>query len=239
MIHAGSAARATAMVAATSSLLFSGCGSTTATSVASVQGTTISLADVAHWTRIKRLELQNSRASASPSRSAQPETKALVFLITADWLQEESRAHGIKLPSPEVEVTYRHLLNGPSGQSFASSLRSRGMSRSDELLVLRLQELSNKLEAKVGEDHYSVSAAQIAAYYSAHASEFRGRGHPRQTVAAATPAIRRTLLEAQRKRRVAAFAAAFRQRWKQRTSCRSGYVVPECRNGPALSSLPG
>jgi hypothetical protein len=157
-----------------------------------MQGTTISRVALAHWTRIKRLELQSAPASTSSLSPAQLERKALVFLITADWLQAEARAEGIDLPSSGVEATYRHLVNGPSGQSFASGLRSRGIARADELLVLTLQELSNKLRAKVGAGHD----------------------------------------------RLKAFVAAFRHRWKQRTSCRPGYIVPECRNGPALPSSP-
>jgi hypothetical protein len=44
---------------------------------------------------------------------------------------------------------------------------------------------------------------------------------------------------AQRRQRISAFVAAYRQRWKQRTTCRPGYVIAECRNGPALSQSPG
>jgi SurA N-terminal domain len=44
---------------------------------------------------------------------------------------------------------------------------------------------------------------------------------------------------AQRRQQISAFVAAYRQRWKQRTTCRSGYVIAECRNGPPLSESPG
>jgi hypothetical protein len=44
---------------------------------------------------------------------------------------------------------------------------------------------------------------------------------------------------AQRRQRISAFVAAYRQRWKQRTTCRPGYVIAECRNGPTLSQSPG
>jgi len=37
-------------------------------------------------------------------------------------------------------------------------------------------------------------------------------------------------------RRLAAFVAAYRRHWRARTSCRPGYVVPECRESPAAAS---
>jgi hypothetical protein len=233
-VEAGFAVRWAAAVTLVGGLLLLGCGSSSAPSVATVQGTAISRAALSHWTRIKRAELQ--RSPGSKASSAQK--KALAFLITADWLQAESRAQGIQIPSSDVEATYRRLVSGAAGHSFASSLRDRGLSRSDELLLLRLQGLSSKLQAKVAAGSRSVSATQIAAYYSAHRSEFRGRRHMR-SLSAVRAAIRSTLVEAGRRRRVATFAAAFRKRWKQRTICRRGYIVPECRNGPALSSSTG
>jgi hypothetical protein len=41
-----------------------------------------------------------------------------------------------------------------------------------------------------------------------------------------------------RPQRFSAFLAAFRLRWKQRTTCQPGYVIAECRNGPPLSASP-
>jgi len=37
-------------------------------------------------------------------------------------------------------------------------------------------------------------------------------------------------------RRLAAFVEAYRSRWRARTSCRPGYVVPECREHAAAAS---
>jgi hypothetical protein len=161
-----------------------------------VQGTPISRAALAHWTQIKRLEMQGSGHPSAAAIPAQLQRRALVFLITADWLQGEATAQGIAVSSSEVDATYHELVSGPAGPSFARSLRSRGISRADELLLLRLQQLSNKLQAKIAAGRDGVVAA----------------------------------------RQVAAFAAAYRQRWRPRTSCRPGYIVAECRNGPPLSA---
>jgi hypothetical protein len=186
--------RSIGVLAACASLALCGCGAEHPSGVASVQSTTISRAALAHWTEIKRRETQGSARPGSRTSPAELQRRALVFLITADWLQAEASAQGIEVSPSEVDTTYRELLRGPMGQSFARSLRSRGIFRTDELLLLRLQQLSNKLQAKITAGHDSLWAA----------------------------------------RRVAAFAAAYRRRWKRRTSCEPGYVIAECRNGPPL-----
>jgi hypothetical protein len=206
--------------------------------VANVRGTAISRALVAHWTQIKRIEMVSS-AKLTPGLSAvQLERKALGFLITADWLQGEAAAQGVAVSPSEVDATYKELLGGPVGQSFASSLKRRGLSRADELLELRLDKLAAKLRSKIVARYNAVSTAQIADYYHAHTSQFEGHGGRPQTLAAATPAIRETLLQAGQQRQVNVFVAAYRQRWKLRTTCWPGYVIPECRNGPPLPVAP-
>jgi hypothetical protein len=210
-----------------------GCGATRAPEVASVQGTTISKNALAHWTRIKRTELQSSSKPTSTS-SAQVRRKALAFLITAAWVEREAAAQGISVSSSEVKATYQELLNSPAGQAFAAGLKRRGLASADELLLLRLEKLAVKLRARIAATYTSVPAAQIADYYRSHASQFRD-----QTLSAATPAIRQSLLQTGGQRRVGAFVAAYRERWKRRTTCQPGYVIAECGNGPPLPASPG
>jgi hypothetical protein len=227
-----------AVGALTASMSLSGCGAATAPTVARVQDMTISRTALAHWTRIKHIELQSSPKRASTLSPLQVERKALVFLITADWLQAEAAAQGVVAAPSEVNATYKGLVSGPIGPSFVASLKRRGMSRSDELLELRLDNLSQKLETRIAAGHNGVSAAQIAAYYHTHTREFQGRDRSSQTLAAATPVIRQTLLQLGQQRLVRAFLASYRRRWKQRTNCRAGYIVPECGNGPPLPAAP-
>jgi hypothetical protein len=195
-----SALRCAMVLAACTGVALCGCGSANKSlEVASVQGREISRTDLAHWTRIKRLEQRGVPARASRANSVQLQRDALAFLITADWLQAEAKVQGIRVSPSEVDGTYRRLLSAPTGPSFATSLRRRGITGADERLLLRLQQLSNKLQAKIANRDVSSSPAQ-------------------------------------RERQVTLFAAAYRQRWKQRTTCQRGYIVPECRNGPPLQS---
>jgi parvulin-like peptidyl-prolyl isomerase len=161
-----------AVVAVSGSTALSECGATKAPAVASVQGTAISRASLAHRTRIKRIELQSSPKLKSISSLAQAERKALMFLITADWLQAEAAAQGVVVSPSEVNTTYQGLLSGPTGQAFASSLKRRGLSRADELLELRLETLSQKLQNRIATGYGGVSVAQLSRYYRAHRREF-------------------------------------------------------------------
>ena len=179
------------VLVACASLALCGCGSAGGREVAAVQEMVISRAALAHWTQIKRLEPQPSRTTRGAD---DPQRRALVFLITADWLQGEARAQGISVSPTETQTTYRELLAGPVGRSFALSLARHRISAADELLLLRLGQLSNQLQAKISSGRLGGAGA----------------------------------------RSVDAFVAAFRRRWRQRTSCAPGYVVAECRNGPSL-----
>ena len=60
----------------------------------------------------------------------------------------------------------------------------------------------------------------------------------RETLAEAAPTIRQTLLQAGQQGQINTFLAAYRRRWKQRTTCQPGYIIPQCRNGPPLPASP-
>jgi hypothetical protein len=179
------------------SIALGACGSSRAPEVASVAGKPITTRDLSHWIAIKRAELEASAKPESLS-SADLKQRALAFLITADWLEGEAAAQGVEVSASEADATYGELLNGPTGRAFAAGLKRRGLSRADELRLLRLAALAQKLRDKLGA---SVQNSQGAA----------GR------------------------QRISAFLAAYRERWKRRTTCRPGYVIPECSDGPPLS----
>jgi hypothetical protein len=177
-----------------------GCGGSGDATVASVQGATITKRELAHWTHVKSVELQGS---PQPGNSISgPEQAALVFLITADWLEGEAAAQGVHVRDADVKASYSSLLGGPTGGSLAASLQRRGISEADELRLLRLSALASKLRTKVaGSEHSPLGPRAL--------------------------------------QRVAAFQAAFRERWRLRTTCRSGYVIAECRQGPAPGAPAG
>jgi hypothetical protein len=177
-------------------LLF-GCGGTSTSSVANVQGRTISKRELSHWEAVKRAELRSSSRLAQPPSSAELQKKALAFLITSAWLQREATAQGIRVSQSEVDAMYAQLLNGPNGRAFAEGLKQRGLSRADELLLLRLARLGVKLRSKIAGDAGTTEGKQ----------------------------------------RVRDFIVAYHRRWKQRTICQPGYIVPECGNASPQHGL--
>jgi hypothetical protein len=187
-----------------------------------------------HGTKLSRQELRRRCAQVY----AQLRDAALAFLITADWLQGEAATQGVAVSSSEVDASYRQLLDGPAGPGLARRLRLSGMTSADELLQLRIDKLAEKLRTKIGAGDTGVSTAQIGAYYHSHASQFQVPRHARQTLAAVTPTIRQKLAQAVQERRVSTFIAEYRQRWKQRTTCAPGYVIPECRNSSRVLASP-
>ena len=73
----------------------------------------------------------------------------------------------------------------------------------------------------------------MAAFFAAHRAEFVLPGHPRPKLAIYAARIRLVLSEQVRSRRAAAATTAFERRWRARTICAPGFVVPLCANaGP-------
>lgn len=155
------------------------CGATSVPTVASVQRSPISRSALGHWTAIKRAELQNQAKPVIPAVAV--ERTALAFLITAEWLEKEAAAQGISVSPSEVNATYQQLLSGPTGQTFAESLKRRGLSSEDELRVLRLGALAQKLRAKIAAGYHGASAAQIAGHVSAFIAAYQQRWRQRTT----------------------------------------------------------
>jgi hypothetical protein len=200
-----------------------GCGAgdaspPTAPAVASVQGKPISRAALTHWMHVQSarhyglaapfpdppryshcvaagnaLRARSSKAPLAPQDLrrrcanvyAQLKDKALAFLITAKWIEGEAAARGVRVSPADAEATYTQLLNGPTGSTFAANRRRADMSKADELLQLRLEELSRGLSSKFAGPNGTVSPTKVAAY---------------------------------------------RRRWKQRTTCQAEYVMHDCRN---------
>jgi hypothetical protein len=139
------------------------------------------MGELSHWAGIKRAELTSASKPASTLSPIEIKRKALAFLITSQWLQKETAAEGVGVSPSEVNATYQQLLNAPTGKAFAASLRRRGMSSTDELLVLRLAALAQKLQTKIASMHHSASAAQTQRQIGEFLVAYRRRWKQRTT----------------------------------------------------------
>jgi hypothetical protein len=202
----------------------SGCGGVGDPVVASVGGHAISARSLGHWMRI-----ENARSQISV-----PDPPAY------------------RRCSAAASVLQRRL--GPRRRLDRDALRDRcaAVYRLLERKALGFLITADWLELEAAAQGISVSASEVQTSYRqllsgpagpAFAERLRRRGMSRLDESfqlrleklaeklRAKIAVGSTGRPDQRAR---AFIAAYRRRWKQRTSCRAGYVVPECGNGPPL-----
>ena len=57
-----------------------------------------------------------------------------------------------------------------------------------------------------------------------------------QTLAQATPTIKSLLASQGQQKALDAFVKDFQKKWRDRTTCRDGYKVADCKNGPKTST---
>jgi len=171
----------TVSVVACGVLGISGCGrGAGARPVARVQSAAISKSALLHWMAPKRIELEAASPARVPSETVVRE-ETLRFLITTQWLEQEAAAQGATVAASETEALYAHLLSGPSGSEFAASLRRRGLSRADELEILRIGELAERLRAKISAPLRGASPTAVRARVQAFLVAYRARWRQRTT----------------------------------------------------------
>jgi foldase protein PrsA len=60
-----------------------------------------------------------------------------------------------------------------------------------------------------------------------------------QTLEQVKPSIKQLLASESQQKRLDAFSKDFRERWRDKTECREGYVTQDCKNGPEPAPNPG
>jgi foldase protein PrsA len=111
----------------------------------------------------------------------------LQILITFQWLSAEAEKRGLSVSDTEAKTTLARFVREQIGskQDFERYLKYSRQSLEDEMLVGKMDLLSNKLQA----------------------------------------AVRKELGNA----RAAKFLADWPKRWSTQTSCRPGFIVPDCK----------
>jgi hypothetical protein len=211
-------------------LLLAGCGGTAHPeaptprrvppgAVAIVGAVPITTASLDHWLAI--LSKGQRAAGTTAHTRRQAVARSASFLIKAQWLLQEATAERIN----------ESVLNKLASQQ-TTNARPNGMTRSDALFQARLNVIAEALQSRHGT--VSVSAAQVAGYYTSHRSRFT------------SPAVRDTLMvvthdRASALRARAALASGQRwpavaKRWSVDSSALNGgaYAVVEGVQSPAL-----
>jgi foldase protein PrsA len=274
---------------------------------------------------------QNTRPLPSPARlrracEIQHQTlrsRALGFLLTSNWTLAEAEHLGYVPSQSEINAEYRKLkaTNFPTEAALAKLLARTRQTRADLRFHAKVALAQEKIQHHILSGVHQPSQKEIAAYYAAHASEFKGQeardvrvvltreesqakqalseiragksfasvaearsidpvsrekgglvsgltrtqGNPKlaeavfaakpgqllgpvktvigyfiyevvraapqrqQTLAEAKAKIKSLLFEQRAEVALKAFASTFNARWKSRTECRPGNIVPQCK----------
>jgi parvulin-like peptidyl-prolyl isomerase len=140
-------------------------------SVANVGDAHITKKDFDHWRNatVKQQETSGEKSTDDPS------DQTMQFLISAEWLTQESERQGIGATADEIRDKFekQKRQSFPREAGYRRFLAQSGQTEDDLLYRVKLSVLTEKLQQKVVEDGDEVTDADIAAYYEKNKSRFR------------------------------------------------------------------
>jgi foldase protein PrsA len=118
-------------------------------------------------------------ATSALKKSCEQQYQALTrevmgFLISSQWILGEASSLGVKLSDAEVKKQFVKIRTQqfPSAAEFEKFLTSSGQTVSDLLLRVKLNMLSQKIQAKISKSKGKVTQAQIQKYYNENKSRY-------------------------------------------------------------------
>jgi peptidylprolyl isomerase len=150
-------------------------------------------------------------------------TEVMNFLVQAIWIEGEAKVVGVSVTAAQVDASFAAQRKSSKPPLVTTSelnafLAKSGQTVADLRWRTRLNLLATAIQTKVDSESGRVTEAQIAAYYTAHLSQYKT-----ESLQAATPTIRRLIVNAQRKKANAALSRMFSVTWRNRTVCRAGF----------------
>src|SRR4051794_9036869 len=100
--------------------------------------------------------------------------QTMQFLISAQWLQQESKKRNITASDKEVQTTFQQQKKQsfPKEADYQKFLSTSGQSETDLLYRVKLSVLTNKLQQSIVKDKATVTDAQISDYYNKNKQRF-------------------------------------------------------------------
>src|SRR5215218_8747463 len=100
--------------------------------------------------------------------------QVMQFLISAEWIQQEADARGIKTSDKEVQKEFadQKKQSFPKEKDYQEFLKTSGQTEDDLLFRVRLDVLSNQVREKIVEGKDKVSDKEITDYYNKNKSRF-------------------------------------------------------------------
>ena len=125
-----------------------------------------------HW--VSAVERGGSVATALGKITGTPREKALGFLISSSWIQQEARDQGLSISKDGIERALRQkIAAAPNGRAeFEEELASTGQGPADVRFEVKSALAEAQLRGAVAKDVPAVTPAAVAGYYFRHLRKF-------------------------------------------------------------------
>ncbi len=100
--------------------------------------------------------------------------EVMQFLIQGEWVQQEAQKRGVKVKDAELQKALEDQKKQvfPNDKQYKQFLQTSGMTESDVLFRVKLNELQQRLTQKVTQDAKNISDADVQAYYEKNKKRF-------------------------------------------------------------------
>src|SRR5918995_4807776 len=100
--------------------------------------------------------------------------EVMQFLIQAEWVQQEAAEQDIKVTDAQIKKSFEDQKKQafPDDKQYKEFLASSGMTEEDILFRVKLDQLQQKLTAKITQDAKKITDADISAYYDKNKKRF-------------------------------------------------------------------
>jgi foldase protein PrsA len=101
-------------------------------------------------------------------------TEVMQFLIQAEWVQQEADNQDVKVSDKQIKQSFEDQKKQafPNDKAYQDFLKTSGMSEDDILFRVKLDQLQQKLTAKITQDAKKVSNEDISEYYDKNKKRF-------------------------------------------------------------------
>jgi foldase protein PrsA len=101
-------------------------------------------------------------------------TEVMQFLIQAAWVEQEAADQDVKVSDKEIKQSFEDQKKQafPNDKAYQEFLKTSGMSEEDILFRVKLDQLQQKLTAKITQDAKKVTDADISEYYEKNKQRF-------------------------------------------------------------------
>ena len=101
-------------------------------------------------------------------------SEVMQFLIQAEWVQQEADNQDVKVSDKQIKQSFEDQKKQafPNDKAYQQFLKTSGMTEEDILFRVRLDQLQQKLTAKITQDAKKVNDEDISEYYDKNKKRF-------------------------------------------------------------------